>query len=136
MSSNCSDVCEAIHSRLMGLGFTSAGDDENHDDMLEALDKVILVRKGKDTKLTKDELVSLIKAAIPYPDQITDWDVSREEDAVRFTWRGDRFRVTLRGVGVDQCDPPGFLKGSNLATLLGRLLKLEWEKSEKEEGKA
>ncbi len=39
MSIGCSDVCEVVHERLAKLGFVIS-ENEEHDDILEALDKV------------------------------------------------------------------------------------------------
>lgn len=42
---DCSDVCEAVHERLNQLGFRFS-DDEDHSDILEALNKVEFILKG------------------------------------------------------------------------------------------
>ncbi len=41
---DCSDVCEAVHERLNQLGFRFSGD-EDHSDILEALNKVEFILK-------------------------------------------------------------------------------------------
>lgn len=70
--------------------------------------------------MTKEEiLVKLIKN-IPYPNQISDLDLSSESDAIRFTWRSDRFRISLTG-SVEQVEKP-FLAGSNMAILMETLI--------------
>jgi hypothetical protein len=40
----CSDVCEIIHDRLNALGFKIDGSNEDHTDMIEALNKTTLYR--------------------------------------------------------------------------------------------
>ena len=44
MSKSCSDVCEIVHMRLSELGFKIDCDDEDHEDMIKALDHVKFVR--------------------------------------------------------------------------------------------
>lgn len=41
---DCSDVCEIIHDRLKDLGFNIDPDDEDHTDVIEALNKTVLIR--------------------------------------------------------------------------------------------
>ncbi len=41
---DCSDVCELVHERLKDLGFDIDQDEEDHSDMIEALNKTVLVR--------------------------------------------------------------------------------------------
>ena len=45
MSIGCSDVCEEIHHQLKSLGFAIDPNDEDHGDMMAALDQVQVVRK-------------------------------------------------------------------------------------------
>ena len=73
-------------------------------------------------KLTKEQLVECIVKAFPYPNQITDFDLSRD-DSVRFTWRSDRFRASLSGMVEEVRDP--MLHGSNLAILAEQLIKIQ-----------
>lgn len=42
---------------------------------------------------SKSELIELVHSALPYSDQIQELDISSEEDAIRFSWRGDTYRV-------------------------------------------
>jgi hypothetical protein len=74
--------------------------------------------------MTRDEAVELIVAALPYPAQIRDWDTTSESDALRFTWRGNRFRFSYATSWlceeVDDC----FLRGSDLALLVEHLVKI------------
>lgn len=67
-----------------------------------------------------NKLVGLIKSAIPYSDQITDVDMSRE-DSIRLTWRHTRLRITL-SLSVDEIEG-GMLSGSNIAILFKHCLK-------------
>lgn len=70
--------------------------------------------------MDNNELRGLIVSVLPYPDQIHDWDMTLESQ-VRFTWRGTRFRVS-KGLMVEESEN-GMLSGSNLAIVLGALLK-------------
>lgn len=72
---------------------------------------------------TKSEIVQAIYRALPYSDQITGLDIESEDSGVRFTWRGDTFRVSVGG-HVEQCER-GCLHGSNLALLARSLIKGE-----------
>ena len=71
--------------------------------------------------MTKEQLVTLIYKALPYSEQIKDLDFSSEADAVRFNWRGTKFRVDSR-FSVDEVDD-GMLKGSDFALVVGELVK-------------
>jgi len=44
METGCSDVCEIVHIKLIQLGFKISPDDENHDDIIDALGQVEFVR--------------------------------------------------------------------------------------------
>lgn len=45
MTTHCSDVCEAVDERLMQLGLTTSHPpDDSHDDILEALGKVTILK--------------------------------------------------------------------------------------------
>ena len=70
--------------------------------------------------MTNDELIRIVVSALPHPAQITDWD-TRTEGSIRFTWRGNRFRVsdTLFTESVKG----EFLCRDDLACLLETLLK-------------
>lgn len=69
---------------------------------------------------TKSELLSKVIKIIPYPDQMTDFDLMLH-DQIRFTWRSVRFRVSLSGMVEEVND--GFLRGSNISLLLEALIK-------------
>ena len=71
--------------------------------------------------MTKAQLVEVIVKAMPHPDQISAWDLDGEDQAVRFSWRGVRFRVsnslfceTVEGA---------MLSGGNVAILCDALLR-------------
>lgn len=70
--------------------------------------------------LTHSKIIELLIKALPYPDQIKDIDISSESGAVRFTWRGNRFRVD--GELYTNEANEGFLIGSDLAILLRQCL--------------
>ncbi len=50
---DCSDVCEAVHERLNQLGFRFSGD-EDHTDILEALNKVEFILTDKEHKRARE----------------------------------------------------------------------------------
>ena len=70
-------------------------------------------------KMTQAELIKHIKSKLPYPGQAHTWDL-RTENEVRFTWRGERFRVTTKCYVNTVRDI--FVEGSNIAIILERLL--------------
>lgn len=41
---SCSDICEMVHHMLLQAGFKISPDDEDHTDMVKALNKCKLVR--------------------------------------------------------------------------------------------
>jgi len=43
--SDCTDVCETVMDRLLALGFPLSLEDEDHEDILEALRQVWFIRK-------------------------------------------------------------------------------------------
>lgn len=71
--------------------------------------------------MTHAEMVEAINVAIPYSEHITDYDFSAAA-SLRFTWRNDRFRVSLEGLMVEQVEGD-FLAGSNLAIAIEGLIK-------------
>lgn len=71
--------------------------------------------------MSKERILEAVVSAMPYPSQIKDWDFSSESNAVRFTWRSSRFRVT-ETLGVEQVTA-GMLCGSDIALLVEALLK-------------
>ena len=70
---------------------------------------------------TKEEAVELIIKSLPYPNQIHHWSF-REEEAIRFTWRSARYRLSLSGMIEEESKPSGFLKGSDKAILIEKLI--------------
>ena len=73
--------------------------------------------------MNKDNVVELVYATIPYAEQITDLNTEEDDDAIRFTWRGDRFKVS-----VDLCVHEiegSMISSNNASTLLKALLKLK-----------
>ena len=71
---------------------------------------------------TKDELVTAIVSTIPYPNHISNWDISSVECAIIFTWRNDVFHISTSEGVVHECKD-GFIAGSNIAILLEHLIK-------------
>lgn len=74
-------------------------------------------------EMTKDELMAIITAAIPWPSKISDIDSVTEENAIRFTWFKDRYRVALN-LGVEKVECR-MLVSDNSATLLQALVQNE-----------
>lgn len=50
MKPGCSDVCEIVHERLILLGFKIDNNNEDHTDMIEALEKIKFVKVEEDNK--------------------------------------------------------------------------------------
>lgn len=44
MKPSCSDVCEIVHEKLISLGFKIDNSNEDHTDMIEALEKIEFVK--------------------------------------------------------------------------------------------
>lgn len=72
--------------------------------------------------VTKEEIVERLYKNIPYPNCVEQLDTSSEGNAVRFIWRGTRFRVSTN-LCVEEVVKGGFLAGSNEADLIAALLK-------------
>lgn len=70
--------------------------------------------------MSKDELLTLIIQTIPYPQQIKEIDTTTEDDAIQFTWRACRYRVSDNRHVEEVGD--GVLIGSDRAILMGHLL--------------
>ena len=43
----CSDVCEIVHERLLALGFNIDPENEDHQDIVDALEQVDFTRRPK-----------------------------------------------------------------------------------------
>lgn len=74
--------------------------------------------------MNKEKLLVRILARLPYSNQITNVDMSSELEAIRFTWRGTRFRVS-GGMGLPYVEEVEgqMLSGSNISILLQGLLR-------------
>lgn len=42
---------------------------------------------------SKSELIELVHSALPYSDQIQELDISSEEAAIRFSWKGSTYQL-------------------------------------------
>jgi hypothetical protein len=82
---------------------------------------------------TPAQILEVVLRAIPFPNQVRDLDLAREPDALRFTWRGTRFRVSDT-LHVEESDGR-FLSGSDLATLLGALLRRQADEDRRGAGR-
>lgn len=70
--------------------------------------------------VTKAKMLEAVLTEIPLPQQIREIDITSEENAVRFTWRDQRFRVQDQLV---EEIVEGMRSGSNTAILLSALIK-------------
>jgi hypothetical protein len=70
---------------------------------------------------TKSELLEAVIKALPYPQHITELDLSAE-DSIRLVWRkSNKFRISLSGFVEEVGD--GVLIGSDISILFEALLK-------------
>lgn len=69
---------------------------------------------------TTTEVLELVLRAIPFPEQIREIG-ALDDEGLRFTWRGNRFRVTTALMVEEAKD--GMLCGSDLAILLQAVLE-------------
>ena len=79
--------------------------------------------------MTQAEALEVIIAALPHPGHIKELDLS-EEGAVRFQWRGDKFRVSALSSGFS-CEEVqgGMLATTNMAILMSALLvRTHWDR--------
>ena len=76
--------------------------------------------------MTDKEYILTALHSIPYPYQVSNLDLNGEPDVIRFTWRGDVFRVSYRSsiISVEECKN-GCLHGSNISILMKSLLTKE-----------
>lgn len=70
--------------------------------------------------MTKEKLIETIVGGLPYPHQMRDIDISSETEAVRFNWRGVRYRVGF-SLHVEEVGD-GILRGSDCAILMQAVL--------------
>lgn len=70
--------------------------------------------------MNNSKIIELVLNALPHSNQINDIDMA-EDGVVRFSWRGERFRVseTLHVDQVDGC----MLARDNIAIIFQELLK-------------
>ena len=54
MSASCPDVCDLVIDRLLQLGFELDTDDDDHGDILAALEEVAFVRSPDPDKEVRD----------------------------------------------------------------------------------
>lgn len=76
-------------------------------------------------KAGSEVLVELIVKSLPHSDHISNWDF--KGDTVWFTWRGDRFEVSLKGsISANEVQGASLLIGGNKSILLEALLTRTW----------
>ncbi len=78
-------------------------------------------------EITKSLLIEAIVSALPYPQQIQDFDLTGEEDAIRFTWRSGRYRCSLSLLSVEQVQG-SCLAGTDIAIVMEELIKASMQK--------
>lgn len=69
----------------------------------------------------KSKLIEQVYSRVPYSAQIKNLDAASEQDAIRFDWRGERYRVEASG-HVQECQN-GFLAGTDRAILMQALIQ-------------
>lgn len=69
------------------------------------------------------KLLEAVISSLPYSNQIKDLDLSSEASAIRFTWRGARYRVS-NGLYVEEVRNSS-LAGSDIAILMQDLLRVK-----------
>jgi hypothetical protein len=72
---------------------------------------------------SKTLVVEAIFKTIPYPEQIRELDLDGEPSAIRFTWRGIRFRVDYKDRVWTEEVQGKLLSGSNTCLLMDVLLQ-------------
>jgi hypothetical protein len=79
------------------------------------------------SKTVQEILLNAILKGVPYSDQVSDIGLS-EEDAVRFTWRGESYRVNVSSGGAPRASTidKGMLVGDSKAILLGHCVAMAW----------
>lgn len=82
--------------------------------------------------MTKDQLLELVLRGLPYSNQIKNIDTQSESQAIRFDWRGTRYRIyTIGEYGLDVEEVGnGVLIGSDQAILMRSLLEVYKQASE------
>ena len=74
--------------------------------------------------MTKEEAVECVVRSLPYPQHIKDWDLSQDKEC-RFTWRDERFRLSLSDMAMVEHVVGDFLHGDNLAIAIEALITNE-----------
>ena len=88
--------------------------------------------------MTNDALTEIVMTGLPYPSQISALDTRSEPNAIRFTWRGERFRVS-HSLMVETVER-GCLVGSDIGIVMEalfqrvRVAKLQNESKRPQEG--
>lgn len=77
-------------------------------------------------EITSAKAVEYMVKAIPYPEQITDMDIT--DDRIYFTWRHERFKYEFKTCGV-WIVKGSLLEGSAICILMEKLLKMEHVKA-------
>lgn len=73
--------------------------------------------------MTKNtETLELVIHALPYSNQIKNINMDGEEEAIRFDWRGNRYRVSTTSFNVEEVGD-GVLSSTSAAILMQKLLK-------------
>lgn len=70
----------------------------------------------------KEEILEAVIKTLPYSNQIKNLDMSSEQGAIRFTWRGNKFRIAMSGLVEEVGD--GVLSGTDICIIFQELLKV------------
>lgn len=74
------------------------------------------------SEFTVDEVLTALHS-LPYPEHVSQVTVRpRNEEAVRFTWRSTRYRVSLRQLSVEEAED-GLLATTQATILMEHLLR-------------
>ena len=85
--------------------------------------KLLITKKNYKNMLitTKGMGVELLKISLPYPEQMKNIDLEKE-DAIYFDWRFSRYKLDLRFCQIDRVNN-GVLEGDDCSILMRQLLK-------------
>jgi len=72
-------------------------------------------------QITKGEAIELLNNSIPYPEQMADFDLDKD-DAIYFTWRNVRYKMDLNYLSFWEIEN-GCMVGGAVPILMGELVR-------------